>query len=142
MRFPLTWLRCAMARSYAVCTDLRTLGFLPSMSRSLSTVSSIPSGSSLSRGSHCLQTHTQTDPFRPFTPAAARRRAPPRCVLPRPLGVKEEHQEELLALLRLPPLAQFEHLHGRHWDGDAVVKEAFLGHVRVNDLQQNAASVH
>lgn len=61
LRFPLTWFRCTMARSYAVCTDLRTLGFLPSMRRSLSTVSSIPSGSSLSRGSHCLQTDRQTD---------------------------------------------------------------------------------
>ena len=59
VRFPLTWLitwfRCIMARSYAVCTDLRTLGFLPSISRSLSTVSSIPIGSNLSRGSHCLK---------------------------------------------------------------------------------------
>lgn len=57
-RFPLTWFKCTMARSYAVCTDLRTLGFLPSMRRSLSTVSSIPSGSSLLRGSHCLQKQT------------------------------------------------------------------------------------
>lgn len=57
-RFPLTWFKCTMARSYAVCTDLRTLGFLPSMRRSLSTVSSIPSGSSLLRGSHCLQKPT------------------------------------------------------------------------------------
>lgn len=60
-RFPLTWFKCTMARSYAVCTDLRTLGFLPSMRRSLSTVSSIPSGSSLLRGSHCLQ---KTDIFK------------------------------------------------------------------------------
>lgn len=55
-RFPLTWFKCTMARSYAVCTDLRTLGFLPSIKRSLSTVSSLPSGSSLFRGSHCLKT--------------------------------------------------------------------------------------
>lgn len=56
LRFPLTWFKCTMARSYAVCTDLRTLGFLPSIRRSLSTVSSIPRGSSLFRGSHCLKT--------------------------------------------------------------------------------------
>lgn len=56
LRFPLTWFKCTMARSYAVCTDLRTLGFLPSIKRSLSTVSSSPIGRSLSRGSHCLKT--------------------------------------------------------------------------------------
>ena len=64
-RFPLTWFKCAMARSYAVCTDLRTLGFLPSIKRNLSTVSSIPSCSSLLRGSHCLKTkrdNFQRDP--------------------------------------------------------------------------------
>lgn len=55
-RLCLTWFKCTMARSYAVWTDLRTLGFLPSSRRSLSTVSSIPNGSSLSRGSHCLKT--------------------------------------------------------------------------------------
>lgn len=57
LRFPLTWFKCTMARSYAVCTDLRTLGFLPSIRRSLSTVSSMPRGSSLFLGSHCLETH-------------------------------------------------------------------------------------
>lgn len=56
LRFPLTWFKCTMARSYAVCTDLRTLGFFPSIKRSLSTVSSIPRGSSLFLGSHCLET--------------------------------------------------------------------------------------
>lgn len=55
LRFPLTWFKWTMARSYAVWTDLRTLGFLPSINRSLSTVSSIPRGSSLLRGSHCLK---------------------------------------------------------------------------------------
>lgn len=54
-RFPLMWFKCTIARSYAVCTDLRTLGFFPSIKRSLSTVSSIPIGSSLFRGSHCLK---------------------------------------------------------------------------------------
>lgn len=62
--------------------------------------------------------------------------SPPVWILPSPFRVKEEHQEELFALFRFPPLSQFEHLHGRHWNGDAVVKEAFLGHVWVNDLQQ------
>lgn len=62
-------------------------------------------------------------------------------LLPSPFGVKEEHQEELVALLRFPPLPQLEDLHGRHWNGDAVVKEPFLGHVRVNDLQQYDTSV-
>lgn len=85
------------------------------------------------------QTDRQTDGFKPTD--SHTRRAPPHCVLPSSLGVKEEHQEELLALFRLPPLAQFEHLHGRHWDGDAVVKKPFLGHVRVNDLQQYVASI-
>lgn len=56
LRFPLTWFKCTIARSYALCTDLRTLGFLPSIKRSLSTVSSIPKRSSLFRGSHCLKT--------------------------------------------------------------------------------------
>lgn len=55
MRFPLTWFKCTMARSYAVCTDLRTLVFFPSIKRSLSAVSSVPRGSSLFLGSHCLQ---------------------------------------------------------------------------------------
>lgn len=40
--FSCTWLRCVIALSYAMCTDFRTLGFLPSIRRSLSTVSSMP----------------------------------------------------------------------------------------------------
>lgn len=66
LRFPLTWFKCTMARSYAVWTDLRTLGFFPSMRRSLSTVSSIPSGSSLLRGSHCLGSRKKTYERPPF----------------------------------------------------------------------------
>lgn len=61
-RFPLTWFKCTIARSYAVCTDFRTLGFLPSIRRSLSAVLSIPIGSNLFRGSHCLKTKTHNFP--------------------------------------------------------------------------------
>lgn len=81
MRFPLTWFKCTMARSYAVCTDLRTLGFFPSIKRSLSTVSSIPIGSSLFWGSHCLK--TKKDRFQNTTS---------------PNDVKIQHEVHLLCL--------------------------------------------
>lgn len=59
---PCTLLRCCIARWYATCTDLRMLDFLPSSIFSLSSSWSTPSGTSLDRGSHCLemQRHTST----------------------------------------------------------------------------------
>lgn len=141
LRFRLTWFKCTMARSYAVWTDLRTLGFLPSIRRSLSTVSSIPSGSSLFWGSHCLKTNTETFKTQPFTLVLKHQGfANVPNILPSSLCVEEEHQEELVAFVSVSPFPQFEHLSRRHWDGDAVVEQSFLRHVRVNDLQQSLRS--
>lgn len=55
-------------------------------------------------------------------------------ILPSSFGVKEEHQEELFAPFRFPPVSKFKHLHRRHWNRDAVMKKPFLGHVWVNNL--------
>lgn len=51
---PCTRLRWVMARSKAMRTALRMLEFLPSIIFSLSIVSSMPSGTILDLGSHCL----------------------------------------------------------------------------------------
>lgn len=60
VEFSCTWLKCVIALSYAMCTDFRRFGFLPSIRRSLSTVSSMPMWWSLSNGSHCLNSKTKT----------------------------------------------------------------------------------
>lgn len=51
---PCTRLRWLMARSKATLTALRMLEFLPSIIFSLSIVSSMPRGTILDFGSHCL----------------------------------------------------------------------------------------
>ena len=57
--------------------------------------------------------------------------------LPSPFSVEEQHEEKLLPGFFSSPLPQFQHVHRRHRDWDAIVKEAFLGHVGVDNLGEN-----
>ena len=52
------------------------------------------------------------------------------------LVVKEEHQVEPLPGLLLPGLPQLQHLLGGDGDGDAVVQDAVLRHLWVDDLKE------
>ena len=51
------------------------------------------------------------------------------------LVVEEEHQVEPLPGLLLPGLPQLQHLLGGDGDGDAVVQDAVLWHLWVDDLR-------
>lgn len=58
---------------------------------------------------------------------------------PRALVVEEEHQVEPLVGLLLPLLPQAQDVSGRDGDGHPVVQQTLLGHLRVDDLEGEAA---
>lgn len=58
---------------------------------------------------------------------------------PGALVVKEEHQVESLPSLLLPRFPKLQHLLGGNGDGDTVVQNAVLRHLRVDDLKEQEA---
>lgn len=128
-----TMLRWFMARLKAIWTALRMLDVRPSIILILSMVLSMPRGTILDLGSHCLKTRASelaaTATFPPGGRGQGSRRHSPAALV-----VEKEHEVEFLFCFVLHLLADAEHVRGGRGDGHPVVLAAHSWHVGVDDL--------
>lgn len=62
-------------------------------------------------------------------------------ILPGSFCIEKQHKKELLLCLFLSAFTQIQNICRRNWNGNAVVKNSFPGHVRIDNLLKTNISL-